>query len=50
MVDPVHVHDQMIRVETPQRRAREVEGSGPGPASHHPRVTEQIRGGDRLGA
>ena len=35
MVDSTDVRDQMIRLEKPQRRAFEVEGSGPTQAGRH---------------
>lgn len=35
MVDSIDVRDQMIRLKKPQRRAFEVEGSGPTQAGCH---------------
>lgn len=35
MVDPVDVHDHVIRLDTPKRSACEVEGSEPSQTDHH---------------
>lgn len=50
MVDLVDVGDEMIRLETPKRRACEVEGSNPAQTGHDPEGGGWIRGGDSLGA